>query len=202
MKKLLITAIAALAMASTAQAEWYVQGNVGYGKVKSSTLDDGHQFSDSKFIPSAAVGYKFGYMRLALDYTNYGSVTDSYKYQEQNSKVESSDKVKIYGLGVSAIYDFDIDSLIKPYAGVRVAMNKIKLTGNSTETKQNEIERDSYSESSNKFGYGAVVGATYDLTNVMPNLAADVAAEYNALGKVDDANFKQYGVKVGLKYSF
>lgn len=61
-----------------------------------------------------------------------------------------------------------------------------------------EKEKD-VTETSTKFGYGALVGASYDL---MPNLALDVAAEYNILGKFDDVKVKQYGVKAGLRYTF
>ena len=62
----------------------------------------------------------------------------------------------------------------------------------------NQVEKDA-SESSTKFGYGALLGASYDL---MPNLAADAAVEYNILGKEDGVTVKQYGVKAGLRYTF
>lgn len=59
MKKLLVVALGALALASTAQAEWYVQGNLGYSKIKTSGLEDG-ELNKSKVTPSVAVGYKLG----------------------------------------------------------------------------------------------------------------------------------------------
>ncbi|MEH8131193.1 opacity family porin [Gallibacterium anatis] len=202
MKKLLVVALGALALASTAQAEWYVQGNLGYSKIKTSGLEDG-ELNKSKVTPSVAVGYKLGDIRLAVDYTYYGNVDDHRRLYDEDGYTESKDELKIRGVGVSALYDIDLQSNIKPYVGVRVASNKVKSSSSSVYKQNNgrtynQVEKDA-SESSTKFGYGALVGASYDL---MPNLALDVAAEYNILGKFDDVKVKQYGVKAGLRYTF
>ncbi|MEH8030394.1 opacity family porin [Gallibacterium anatis] len=202
MKKLLVVALGALALASTAQAEWYVQGNLGYSKIKTSGLEDG-ELNKSKVTPSVAVGYKLGDIRLAVDYTYYGNVDDHRRLYDEDGYTESKDELKIRGVGVSALYDIDLQSNIKPYVGVRVASNKVKSSSSSVYKQNNgrtynQVEKDA-SESSTKLGYGALVGASYDL---MPNLALDVAAEYNILGKFDDVKVKQYGVKAGLRYTF
>ena len=206
MKKLLVVALGTLVLASTAQAEWYVQGNLGYSKIKTSGLEDG-ELNKSKVTPSVAVGYKLGDIRLAVDYTYYGNVDDHRRLYDEDGYTESKDELKIRGVGVSALYDIDLQSNIKPYVGVRLSSNKIKMKSSDTGVyKRNdgtifnalEKEKD-VTETSTKFGYGALVGASYDL---MPNLALDVAAEYNILGKFDDVKVKQYGVKAGLRYTF
>ncbi|OBX00161.1 opacity family porin [Gallibacterium genomosp. 1] len=202
MKKLLVVALGALALASTAQAEWYVQGNLGYSKIKTSGLEDGN-LNKSKATPSVAIGYKLGDIRLALDYSHYGNINDHYRLYDANGYTEGKNEFKIHGVGFSALYDIDLQSNIKPYVGVRVASNKVKSSSSSVYKQNNggtynQVEKDA-SESSTKFGYGALVGASYDL---MPNLALDVAAEYNILGKFDDVKVKQYGVKAGLRYTF
>lgn len=142
-----------------------------------------------------------------MDYTYYGNVDDHRRLYDEDGYTESKDELKIRGVGVSALYDIDLQSNIKPYVGVRLSSNKIKMKSSDTGVyKRNdgtifnalEKEKD-VTETSTKFGYGALVGASYDL---MPNLALDVAAEYNILGKFDDVKVKQYGVKAGLRYTF
>src|SRR5699024_12248846 len=91
MKKLLVVALGALALASTAQAEWYVQGNLGYSKIKTSGLEDG-ELNKSKVTPSVAVGYKLGDIRLAVDYTYYGNVDDHRRLYDEDGYTESKDE--------------------------------------------------------------------------------------------------------------
>lgn len=199
MKKLLVVALGALALASTAQAEWYVQGNLGYSKIKTSGLEDGGKISDKTFTPSVAVGYKMADWRVAVDYTDYGKAKDSYHYVEEDGYESGKVDLKARGVGIAAIYDIDLNSAITPYVGARLALNKIKITDHITEKKRDSIENTIERDTSTKLSYGALLGASYDL---MPNLAADAAVEYNILGKEDGVTVKQYGVKAGLRYTF
>lgn len=186
MKKLLIAALGALAVASTANAEVYVQGDLGYAKLKTSGLAHGN-ISDSDFYPSVAIGYKVGDWRTALDYTNYGKAKDSYS----DGSGRGNTKVKAQGFGISGIYDIDLDTVLKPYVGVRLSANDVEVTDNYAGGHSKE--------SSVKLGYGAMVGANYGLA---PNLDLNTALEYNRLGNWDGVKLNQYGLKVGLKYSF
>ncbi|OBX09817.1 porin [Gallibacterium salpingitidis] len=191
MKKLLIAALGALAVASTANAEVYVQGDLGYSKLKTSGFEHSGNFSGSSFSPSIAVGYKMGDWRTALDYTYYGKADSSYSDEGVTGKAD----VKAKGFGVSAIYDIDLNTVLKPYVGVRLSSNQVTVKDNYVENGTHYNEKDS----STKFGYGAMVGANYGLA---PNLDLNTALEYNRLGNWDGVKLNQYGLKVGLKYSF
>ncbi|MFC0322472.1 opacity family porin [Gallibacterium melopsittaci] len=190
MKKLIVIALGALAVASVVNAEVYVQGDLGYSKLKSTGLAHGN-VSDSNLEPSVAVGYKMGDWRIAVDYTNYGKASGSYT----DGSVKGHAKAKAQGVGISAIYDIDINSAVKPYIGGRLSANSVKVTDNYVENGAKHSDTDS----STKLGYGAMVGANYGLA---PNLDLDTAVEYNRLGNWDGVKLNQYGLKVGLKYSF
>ncbi|OOF66235.1 opacity family porin [Rodentibacter sp. Ppn85] len=193
-KSLLALAIGTLVVASSASANWYVQGDLGYSKVKSSLGDLG-DFSKSKFTPSLAVGYKHGDWRFALDYTNYGKIEESYA----NRYEVSTEKLKIYGLGLSAIYDIDVNSAFKPYVGVRLSQNFFDAKHDSSSTMNGVTTRENISNKENKFGYGVLAGVSYNFT---PNWAVNGGIEYNRLGKFDDVKINQYGAKVGIRYEF
>ncbi|MDA3978244.1 opacity family porin [Gallibacterium sp. AGMB14963] len=191
MKKLLAVALGALVVASAANAEVYVQGDLGYSKLKTSGLAHGN-ISDSNLEPSIAVGYKMGDWRAAVDYTNYGKAKGSYN----DGTVKGHTKAKAQGFGVSAIYDIDLNAPIKPYVGARLSANSVKVTDSYVDNAgRNFNDKDS----STKLGYGAMVGANYGLA---PSLDLNTALEYNRLGNWSGVKLNQYGLKVGLKYSF
>lgn len=197
-KTALAVILGALTFSTVASANWYVEGNLGYSKLKTSGLAV-KEFNDSSFSPSLAVGYKINDWRFALDYTHYGKTDQNYTYIEQDSTTVSNEELKVYGFGLAAYYDFDLQSAIKPYVGARIATNYIKLDVSSVETSANGIDRNSESDSSTKLGYGAVVGISY---NFAPKWDLNAALEYNRLGKVEDVKINQYGAKVGVRYSF
>ncbi|EEV24989.1 porin opacity type [Actinobacillus minor 202] len=198
-KTIFALALSTFALSATASAtNWYAEGNLGYSKVKTSGLAYS-ELNDSAFTPSVAVGYRLNDLRFALDYTHYGKASDSYVVNADDSVISNNFDLKIQSVGFSALYDIDLGSSLKPYVGVRLALNKIKENSNYTEVSTGYTERGSESESYTKVGYGAVLGATYDLT---PNWAVNANIEYNRLGKVDDVKINQYGTKIGVRYSF
>ncbi|PJG83492.1 opacity family porin [Caviibacterium pharyngocola] len=198
MKKIFVVALGAFALVSAANANVYVQGDLGYSKIKSSGGE--LNFNKSAFSPSLAVGYKFVDWRLALDYTHYGNVKKSYTdVDELGDSISGSGELKTHSFGLSAIYDISLDTPIKPYVGARLGLNNLKWTENSTETTSSVKTSTSNSESSTKFGYGVFAGATYEFA---PNWSLNGALEYNRLGKIEDVKFNQYGAKVGLRYEF
>ncbi|MDC2825011.1 opacity family porin [Rodentibacter pneumotropicus] len=133
MKKSLLIVLGAFAIASTANAGVYAEGDIGVSKTKANGS------SKTKVEPRVAVGYKLGNVRVAGDYTHHG-------------KIEGA---KIQGLGASVLYDFEVNSSVQPYVGARVAANKFKY--------DNRADQPYKSSSDTKVGYGVVAGAKYKL---------------------------------------
>lgn len=199
MKKLLAVAIGALAISSTAAANWYAQGDLGYSKSKFKGGND--NVSMTSFSPSVSVGYKINELRFALDYTYYGKENFSYKnYYATNSYSQINIDVKAHGFGFSTFYDFDLNSPIKPYVGLRLSLNDLKVNSSYVDFA-NGVRNDSASRSQSytKPGYGILAGASYQLTS---NLALDGGIQLQRLASFDGIKVNQYGVKVGLRYEF
>ncbi|MFY1026837.1 opacity family porin [Actinobacillus seminis] len=195
-KTVLAILMGALAFASTTvSANWYVQGDLGISKIKSSGAENGG-LSEKEFAPSISVGYRFVDWRLALDYTYYGK--SDYSFGANNSFGKGDLKVNSFGL--SAIYDINLNTAIKPYIGARIALNNVKWNEYLVEENSNgQTTRSSDSDNTGKFGFGGFVGATYEF---YPNWSLNGALEYNRLAKINDVKINQYGAKVGLRYEF
>ncbi|OOF44716.1 opacity family porin [Rodentibacter trehalosifermentans] len=180
-KSLLALVIGALSVASTANADWYVQGDLGVSKTKFTSYSE---LDKTKVEPRISVGYKLGNVRLAADYTYHGkfSGTDSF-----GDEVEA----KIQGLGFSAIYDIDLNSAITPYVGARLSANQFKITNRAANIFEDRSET--------KFGYGFVAGAKYQLGG---NWYVNGGVEYNRLGSYEDTKVDNYGAKIGIGYQF
>ncbi|WP_439257088.1 opacity family porin [Lonepinella sp. BR2271] len=184
-KTTLAIMIGAFAFATSASASnWYVQGDLGYSKTKFTSYSS---LNDSKFEPGFSLGYDFGDFRLAADYTHHGKFSGN--VNSANGSVPAS--AKIYGVGVSAFYDINLNNDIKPYVGVRVASNIVKYDQGKNGVLVSSTEA--------KLGYGAIVGAQYKLDT---NWAVNGGIEYNRLGSYEDTNVNNYGAKVGIRYSF
>lgn len=192
----------AFAVATSANAAWYAQADLGYSKVKTSNLEFG-DLNKGTFYPAVAVGYDFGDWRLAADYTHYGNIKSSYSYAELGSTASGTSSLKVTGLGISAIYDFNINSQFVPYAGIRLSQNllNIKDSSISTSTQLGSTVTTVANESEKKTrtGYGIVAGAQYQLA---PNWLFNAGVEYNQLGKIDNVKVKQYGLKAGIRFNF
>lgn len=188
----------AFAVATSANASWYAQADLGYSKVKTSNLEL-RDLNDGTFNPALAVGYDFGDWRLAVDYSHYGKINGNYRYSEAGSVTTGTTSLRVTGLGVSAIYDFNINSVISPYVGVRLAQNLLSIKDSSTTTSAGLTVIDSESEKKTRTGYGIVAGAQYQLA---PNWLFNAGVEYNQLGKVDGVKVNQYGLKAGIRFNF
>lgn len=132
-KSLFAVLVGALAVASTANAGVYVEGDVGVSKTRAEGT------SKTKVEPRVALGYQLGNVRVAGDYTHHG-------------KIEGA---KIQGLGASVIYDIDVNSDVQPYVGARVSANHFKF--------DHRADQSFKSTSETKVGYGVVAGAKYKL---------------------------------------
>ena len=168
-KSVLAIIIGAFAIASSANAGVYAEGDVGLSR---TSANGNHK---TKVEPRVAVGYQLGNVRVAGDDTHHG-------------KVEGA---KIQGLGASVLYDFDLNSRVKPYVGARVAANRFKY--------DDRAEQRYKSSSDTKLGYGVVAGAKYNLDE---KWYANGGVEYNRLGNFDDTKVNNYGAKVGVGYKF
>lgn len=185
MKKLMLAALLA-SISTLAVANPYVQGEFGYSKMEAKNTA---KLKDSKAIGRVAVGKDLGNMRYQVDYTHFGKIKDDSALAAGFNRAD----LKAQSIGVSAIYDFATASEFTPYAGVRVGLNRLDLHVESATSK--------YSNDSTKVGVGALAGIEY---KVSPQVALNVGAEYNHLGKIDYANTKvnQYGATVGARYNF
>lgn len=180
-KTVLAILFGAFAVASTANANWYGQVDVGYSKLKVEDL------KGSSFSPSLTVGYDFGDYRIAVDYTNYGKIKET----SQVVGGVASSELKAYGLGVSAIYDINLGQQLTPYVGARLAANYL--------SHKEKNPTDNSTVKSGNIGYGAVAGVQYNFT---PNFLLNAGVEYNKLGSADGDKVNQYGAKVGLRLNF
>ena len=124
MKKVLATLVA-LSLPAVVLADdnrgFYVQGDLGHSTLKTS--DEGGKVSSKGFSPRLSAGYDFGDFRIAADYTHYKTRKD----HEQGSSYTLDSKIKLQSVGVSAIYDFDLNSPVKPYVGARVGLNHVSF---------------------------------------------------------------------------
>lgn len=187
MKKalLLSTFATMIALPSFAQQGFYIQGDVSYAKIT-----DGED-SRKGFSPRLNVGYDLGDVRLALDYTHYKGLKET----EEELNYFHKYKDTLNSIGFSAIYDFDLQLPIKPYAGVRIALNKFKY--DHSDKFPNHYESNTGSKT--KTGYGLLLGASYE---IMPSLDLDVGYRYNYWGKMEDEKIKTHEFSTGLRYTF
>lgn len=159
----------------------YVQGDLGLGHVKAKSDFNSVRdtYNESKLLPRASVGYDFGQVRTAVDYTHYG------KIDEGNNGAYASTKAQ--GVGVAAIYDFDQYGQVQPYVGARVAANRIKRIESAAGFSRSERET--------KAGVGVLAGVGYQLDNTT---TFDAGYRYNRF----DSNLKAHEATVGVRYKF
>ena len=192
MKKVL-TALVALSISTVALADdsrgFYVQGDVGHSTVKAKTGEDSGKVKG--FSPRLSAGYDFGDFRVAADYTHY----KNFKLHEEDSLSSSDYKVKFQSVGVSAIYDFDLNSPVKPYVGARVGVNRVSFDDHFKTATYSETE--TYRKT--KTGLGVMAGVGYDVTE---NVALDAGYRYNHWGKFDGLKVHSHEVSAGVRVKF
>ncbi|MEX4603631.1 opacity family porin [Haemophilus influenzae] len=184
--------------------------------------------------PRFSIGYDFGNWRLALDYSHYdrwshskripGEFEKTYPENSPNPIIRSH--VKGYHLdqgtfqarssyGISAIYDLDLNSKFKPYAGVRVSVGKIEENHYFDDTAtitittliptqqppktKTEKKITQNSNSIKRIGFGFIGGIGYDIT---PNITLDLGYRYNDWGRLENVRFKTHEASFGVRYRF
>ena len=180
--------------------------------------------------PRFSIGYDFGNWRLALDYSHYDRWSHSKRIIGETEKsYPPVARVKIktdhfdYGnfqarssYGISAIYDLDLNSKFKPYAGVRLSVGKIeenyyfddKLTLTTTkliptpqtgEPQTQQVNLIHKRNSIKRIGFGFIGGIGYDIT---PNITLDLGYRYNDWGRLENVRFKTHEASFGVRYRF
>ena len=195
MKKILATLVV-LSLPTVALADehrgFYIQGDAGHASVKGKAY--GESVTAKGFSPRLSGGYDFGDFRVAADYTHYKSHKESGRFSSSTTTYDA--KAKFQSVGVSAIYDFDLNSPVKPYVGARVGLNHV-----SFDTKEysssNFIEH--YETRKTKTGLGVMTGIGYDINQ---NIALDAGYRYNYWGKFDDVKVHSHEVSAGVRVKF
>lgn len=191
MKKLLAFALATglSAAAVAGNPGFYVQGDVGYAGVHAK--DEGGKFKAKGFSPRLSAGYDLGTARVAVDYTHYKNYEETFADNEGTDRF----KLKTRSVGVSGIYDFDTGTAIKPYVGARIGINRVSLE--ATETAPGFYEKGTYTKT--KVGLGAMVGASYDISD---NIALDAGYRYNHWGKYEGVKIHSNEFHGGVRVKF
>lgn len=192
MKKILATLVA-LSLPAVALADehrgFYIQGDVGHTSVKGKIYDESK--TAKSFSPRLSAGYDFGDFRVAADYTHYKSHKESGRISDSTTY---NAKAKFQSVGVSAIYDFDLNSPVKPYVGARIGLNHV-----SFDTKEYNSIIEHYETRKTKTGLGVMTGIGYDINQ---NIALDAGYRYNYWGKFDDVKVHSHEVSAGVRVKF
>ncbi|HHL3632268.1 opacity family porin [Neisseria polysaccharea] len=192
MKKVLATLVA-LSLPAIVLADdnrgFYVQGDVGHSTLKTS--DEGGKVSSKGFSPRLSAGYDFGDFRIAADYTHYKTRKD----HEQDSSYTLDSKIKLQSVGVSAIYDFDLNSPVKPYVGARVGLNRFSYDDDDRREGYHATE----TFRKTKTGLGVMTGVGYNITQ---NVALDAGYRYNHWGNFDGMKVHTHEVSAGVRVKF
>ncbi|MBS0039872.1 outer membrane beta-barrel protein [Neisseria sp. Marseille-Q1983] len=192
MKKVLATLVAlslpAIVLADNNRG-FYVQGDVGHSTLKTS--DEGGKTSSKGFSPRLSAGYDFGDFRVAADYTHY----KTWKDHEQDSSHTLDSKIKLQSVGVSAIYDFDLNSPVKPYVGARVGLNRFSY--DDDDRRENYHATETFRKT--KTGLGVMTGIGYNITQ---NVALDAGYRYNHWGNFDGMKVHTHEVSAGVRVKF
>ncbi|WP_225577735.1 opacity family porin [Neisseria gonorrhoeae] len=207
----------------------------GAGKNKISTVSDYFRNIRTHSVhPRVSVGYDFGGWRIAADYARYRKWNNN-KYsvnikelenKNQNNrdpKTEHQENGTFHAassLGLSTIYDFELNDSFKPYIGARVAYGHVRHRFDSVQQEteivttypsdadaavpvytdghpQNNAYHESRSISS--LGFGAVAGVGIDIT---PNLTLDAGYRYHNWGRLENTRFKTHEASLGMRYRF
>lgn len=181
-QKISTLTVAALSLCGVSTAAWaeggmYVQGDLGTAnlRVSADPGSNGSNFHKMGVMPRANVGYDFGDVRVAGDYTHYADA-------EKNGQ-----KARAHGVGVTVFYDIDLGMPVEPYIGTRLSANKIKSEYEDAHTYL------TYSKT--RVSPGVTAGVNVHLDR---NLTLDAGYRYNHL----DTHLKTHELSVGLRYTF
>lgn len=130
---------------------------------------------------------------MAADYTHYKSHKESGRISDSTTY---DAKAKFQSFGVSAIYDINLQSPVKPYVGARVGLNHVSF---DTKEYRNTGFIEHYETRKTKTGLGVMTGIGYDINQ---NIALDAGYRYNYWGKFDDVKVHSHEVSAGVRVKF
>ncbi|EMU4594919.1 outer membrane beta-barrel protein, partial [Neisseria gonorrhoeae] len=125
----------------------------------------------------------------------------------------------VSSLGLSAIYDFQINDKFKPYIGARVAYGHVRHSIDSTKKtiefltaagtaggvptvyRPHKNTQDAHRESDSirRVGLGVIAGIGFDIT---PKLTLDTGYRYHNWGRLENTRFKTHEASLGMRYRF
>ncbi|GFM01348.1 opacity-associated protein [Neisseria gonorrhoeae] len=204
------------------------------GKKISTVSDYFRNIRTHSIHPRVSVGYDFGGWRIAADYARYRKWNNN-KYSVNIENVKKHDNGNridrktenqengtfhaVSSLGLSAIYDFQINDKFKPYIGARVAYGHVRHQVRSVQqettavttypsnggapsvTTEASTKKPAHHESRSisSLGFGAVAGVGIDIT---PNLTLDAGYRYHNWGRLENTCFKTHEASLGVRYRF
>ncbi|WP_225577694.1 opacity family porin [Neisseria gonorrhoeae] len=182
--------------------------------------------------PRVSVGYDFGGWRIAADYARYRKWNNN-KYSVNIKELENKNQNKrdpktehqengtfhaVSSLGLSTIYDFELNARFKPYIGMRVAYGHVKHSIDSTKKTTETLTAYHHvggaptfydnggpqnahheSRSISSLGFGAMAGVGIDIT---PKLTLDAGYRYHNWGRLENTRFKTHEASLGVRYRF
>lgn len=213
MKKTLLLVLA-MAFVGNAQANYYLQGNVGAGDLIAKT--EGETLKDRTTAVKLSFGKQAGQVRYVADIAKFGKIHDTHHYHSSalNAQFDGTDQIELTAnaIGAGVFYDFGGAGKIVPYVGAKLSANRLKLTLQEQQSITYlsgavENRTDQITASQNRFGYGVTAGAAYPFAQ---NWLADANVSYDDLGRLKwthqdrtgVAKFRQAAINVGLRYQF
>ncbi|HHX3305881.1 TPA: opacity family porin, partial [Neisseria meningitidis] len=208
---------------------FYVQADIGLAREKLTNGGVNAEYKKQAVHPRFSAGYDFGQWRLALDYSRYRTIkkdahasTKSQPFFE--TELNTHNKVKSRSVGISAIYDFETQSPVKPYVGARLSVNHISIDFNSDGYIKNTSsmpvpkqvfdkifpglpnagETKYFVPTTNhigitRLGVGATAGVSYEITK---NAALDLAYHYDDWGRLEGNRVRTQEISGGIRYTF
>ncbi|MDR1679558.1 MAG: porin family protein [Prevotellaceae bacterium] len=177
MKKVIFTAILAIATAVSVNAQWKVGANLGL-QVPTGTFGD---------VSGTGFGLAANGEYLATENIGIGAQLGYYSFGEKES---GSGSWSIVPITVTGKYYFMTEGL-KPYAGLDLGFYSLSYEVDLGILGAN------VSTSETKFGLAPVVGLQYDFSD---NWALDANLKYNYITTSGDA-VTSFGINVGVVYS-
>ncbi|OEY75050.1 hypothetical protein BFQ30_02790 [Haemophilus quentini] len=213
------------------QADWvHAREKVdhNYPEQNAPLFNDYKKFKTHSNHPRFSIGYDFDNWRLALDYSHYDRWSHSKRIILEKNNTIRTNTVNIKAIhfdqgtfqarssyGISAIYDLDLNSKFKPYAGIRISVGKIRHSvylddkvqttvtpqnGSSTVGPVKDVHPP-YHDSRNirRIGFGFIGGIGYDITQ---SITLDLGYRYNDWGRLENVRFKTHEASFGVRYRF
>lgn len=181
MKKLVLTALAASTLATSAFAnDFYARIDGGAARTHAKNPLKSHHVNNGLVSVGAGAAVAEG-LRGELVFTHMFNKNKSFKAGKVKSVTFTSGKgkVKVMDFGVALNYDLPVELAVKPFLTAGVGMSRLKSTGAMTVgTTTTNLS----SKNKNTFSWKLGAGVGYD---VAENVSLDLAYAYRNFGKTN-----------------